>query len=306
MLEEEINEPDLSIVNVKEFGVFREDKYDDIGYTTVTSTEFAIIGFWKYDEDADKLKCYHMFRIPNPVKRAIRNSKDEQGCLYEVLFPGNDKDLLFFMEKKKLGDKQIDDKRIPPGFYFNCIDLDKIAANKHNKLNFTSVEILAESVKFDIQKTQVAPDSMLHKYLESFKLGNLNEDFENQRAANNPIFIAEDGGYKIIFHHHSVPTNKTKEDEENETLNNQTFELGSGREDQADETHKIYLYEFKEGRKETKDRFLAAAQILIGYSNGKIYYLTSEVSSDTETLLMKKKTSVNARHKSLDEDKTGF
>lgn len=207
MLEQEINEPDLSIVNVKEFGVFQEDNYDNLGYTTVTSSEIAIIGFWKYEQEADKLKCYHMFRIPNPVKRAIRNSKDEHGCLYEVLFSGADKDLLFFMEQKSAADAEVEE-----GFYFNCIDMDKIAANNKNKINFTSAEILAESVKFNIRSSKVTTDSLLHKYLKSFKLENLNEDYEKLRAAHNPIFIAEDGGYKIIFHHHTGSSSMTEED----------------------------------------------------------------------------------------------
>jgi hypothetical protein len=228
-----------------------------------------------------------MFRIPNPVKRAIRNSKDEHGCLYEVLFSGADKDLLFFMEQESAKDAVVEE-----GFYFNCIDMDKIAANNKNKINFTSAEILAESVKFQIRSSKVTADSLLHKYLKSFKLENLNEDYEKLRAAHNPIFIAEDGGYKIIFHLHTGSSSMTEEDAD-ETQNKDTFALDSERKDDEDDTSRIYLYEFKEGQTETKERFLAAAQILVGYSKGKIYYLKSLDTGEEVALIMKERTSVN-------------
>ena len=182
MKEEEIVEPDLSVVNVKPFGQFRLDEYEKFGYSQHNNVdEVAIVGFWKPDSESKRLKCYHFFHIPNPVKRKIRKNDSNNSILYEVLFEGQDNELFFFMQQKNNKNERLEE-----GFYFGELKLARGANVKNNRINFTSFRILAENSFIDIQTGHIPLTTQFGRYLKNF-----NKDFDKQTAARNPVLVKQ-------------------------------------------------------------------------------------------------------------------
>ena len=79
-LAEAINRHEKSLratddAGINEFAKLKEAstfKLED--HLTLIADEYAIVGFWRKDEN-DRFVSYHFFRVPNPVKRSIREDE---------------------------------------------------------------------------------------------------------------------------------------------------------------------------------------------------------------------------------------
>ena len=84
---------------IHEFAILQEaETFDITPDENPKSDEYAIIGFWRKDKN-QRFQCYHFFRIPNPFKRLIREQNGK--VMYEVLFPGLNKEIFCFMNIKE-------------------------------------------------------------------------------------------------------------------------------------------------------------------------------------------------------------
>ena len=82
------------------------------------------------------------------------------------------------------------------GYHFAELKLNN-EGRKRNRVNFSSMKIMAENISYKDKIGHIKENSSLHKYLESFSL-----DFDEQNASLNPILVTEGNTKSLIFHYH--------------------------------------------------------------------------------------------------------